>query len=473
MRRLVPRTLRGQLVLMILATFVLVQGVSLWLFVDERRLAVRAALGLEAAGRAANVVRLIEATPPALHDDILKAADSPQVRFAIAEAPSVSHVQHDMGGRVARRLQRLLGDEQREIRVELHQLEGAYPPPAGSMRAQMPADMRRLHDQMMGDALTPVEMRLAIALGDGRWLNVTTRFHRPPIQWPWVSIATFAVATVLISLGVWLVLSRLTGPLRRLAQAAEGLGRGEEVAALPTDGPEELTRLTRAFNDMQARLSRFISERTRLLAALGHDLRSPLTALRVRAEMVEDDETRTRLIAIVAEMQEMVESTLSFARGMVTSEAMSEVDLAAFLSDLAGELRATHPDGPAPSLDIPPGLRLRVKPVALRRALRNLVENALRYGGAAHVTARADGGGDGGQVRITITDNGPGIPEADLERVFDPFVRVEGSRSKETGGTGLGLSIARTVIHAHGGEITLTNRPEGGLRVEVVLPRAP
>ncbi len=460
MGRRLPRTLRGQLVLVILATFVVVQGVSLWLFVDERGLAVRAALGLEAAGRAANVVRLLEAVPEALHGDILRAADSPLVRFSLSREPAINHLGHDMGGDFANRIRGLLDDPgPREIRVELHEVG------APDIYPDLPEDMRRMHQNMMGADLASVSMQLAIALGDGNWLNVRTRFHRPPIQWPWGSTLSFALTTLTIMAAVWFALSRLTGPLRTLADAADRLGRGETAADLPVEGPEELRRLTLAFNDMQARLTRFISERTRLLAALGHDLRSPLTAMRVRAEMVEDDETRERLDAIITEMQEMVEGTLSFARGMVTSEQTRAVALYDFLADLVGESVAIGGDV---TLSGTSGHMVRIKPVALRRAIRNVVENAVRYGRSADVTLS----GSGEVVRISVRDHGPGIPEADLARVFDPFVRVEKSRNLETGGTGLGLSIARTIIHAHGGEITLTNAPGGGLVVEVTLPRA-
>jgi len=323
----------------------------------------------------------------------------------------------------------------------------------------------RMHQKMMGINLASVEMRLAISMQDGRWLDVLTRFHRPPIQWPWVSFFSFALATLIIASAVWFALSRLTGPLRKLAVAVELLGRGQTVAPLPERGPEELHRLTDAFNDMQARLTRFVSERTRLLAALGHDLRSPLTAMRVRAEMVDDDETRERLVTIIEEMQEMVNSTLSFARGMVTAEDTRSVDLAAFLTELADDVADL---GGEITLSAPSGIDVQIKPVAMRRALRNVIENAIRYGQMAVVTARADKD----MARITITDKGDGIPEADLERVFDPFVRVEKSRNLETGGTGLGLSIARTVIHAHGGDITLSNIQDRGLLVDITLPLA-
>lgn len=458
--RPLPRTLRGQLVLVILATFLVVQGISLWLFVDERRLAVRAALGLEAASRAANVVRLLEATPADLRQDILMAASSPLARFQVAPEALVDHESHDMNGNVADQVRALLPpDPNRTIRVELHEVSPAGPGPG----ARPPMEMRQMHENMMTGNLSSMELRLSISLTGGGWLNVSTRFHRPPIQWPWGSVLSYALTTLAIMAVVWLTLSRLTGPLRRLSIAAERLGRGEAVEELPETGPEEVRRLTEAFNRMQARLTRFISERTRLLAALGHDLRSPLTAMRVRAEMVEDTETRERLTAIVTEMQEMVDSTLSFARGMVSDEETQSVALVPFLTQLAEEMSAL---GSGISVTTADDLHARIKPVAIRRALRNLLENAQRYAGGAELSLARDGD----MARICVRDRGPGIPDADLKRVLDPFVRVEKSRNKETGGTGLGLSIASTIIHAHGGEITLENAPGGGLVACVTLP---
>ncbi len=457
MRQLFPKSLRGQLVLMIFAIFVVVQSFNLWLFFDERSLAVRAALGLEAAGRAANVVRLLEAAPEELRPDILRAADSPLVRFTLASSASVNHsLQGD--GSVIRQIQRLLDDDEtREIRADVRQIR-----PLQAV-ANLPPGMSQMHGNFMRTKMASVEMQISIALRDGNWLNVLTRFHRPPIQWPWLSAGSFGLAALIIISVVWIALSRLTGPLRKLADSAESLGRGEAVSELHRQGPEELRRLTSAFNNMQARLTRFVSERTRLLAALGHDLRSPLTAMRVRVEMVEDTETRDRLIAIIAEMTEMVESTLSFAQGMVESEKSRSLDMYDFLHELISDMAIV---GSTVKLDARPGMRVRVKPVAMRRALRNVIENAIRYGQQADVKAEIIDNA----VKILISDNGEGIPEDDLERVFDPFVRIEKSRSLETGGTGLGLSIARTVIHAHGGEIKLSNSPQGGLEVEVLIP---
>ena len=457
--RYFPGSLRGQLVLLIVAALVIAQAFSFWLFVDERSLAVRAAQGLEAAGRAANVARLIDEAPPSLHESILRAAISPLVRFSIADRPEVDHLDHSDGGGIADRISALMGpDAPREIRVELHNLPATAPDMTG-----VPADMARMHRAMMGSALSAVEMRLSITLADGNWLNVSTRFQRPPLQWPWAQVVSFVTTAALILIAAcWFILTRITGPLTRLSAAAEDFGRGEPGAPLVTRGPSEVRHLTEAFNRMQSRLTRFISDRTRLLASLSHDLKSPLTAMRVRAEMVEDGEDRERLIASIDEMRDMVEATLSFARGMAESEPSEALDVAAFLGQLRTDMAADF------ALDAGSGLRARIRPRAMRRALRNVIENALRYGESAAVTAQSVGD----LIRITVTDHGPGIPETELERVFEPFYRIEKSRSRETGGTGLGLSIARTIVQAHGGTIALENRPGGGLAVRIDLPAA-
>ena len=198
----------------------------------------------------------------------------------------------------------------------------------------------------MGGTLSAVEMNLSIALSNDRWLNVGTRFERPPLQWPFYSMLTFILTAAIILITVfWFLISRFTGPLRRLVGAVDRLGRGEEIAELPAMGPSEVREITSTFNKMQDRLTRFVAERTRLLASLGHDLRSPLTAIRVRAELVDDEETRNSLVASVEEMQTMVEETLTFARGMSASEASQSVEFGYLLRDFEKQLAGLIPTG--------------------------------------------------------------------------------------------------------------------------------
>lgn len=453
------RGLRTQLVFLIVAALVVAQAISLWLFVDERSLAIRAALGFEAAGRAANVARLLEEAPPDLRASILRAANSPLVRFDLSDTPSVTEPDHHHAAPVEARVRALLGDSySRDIRVQLDDIETPVLP-----LPNLSPTMAEMHRSMMRSDIAAVELTLSIALSGGQWLNVGTRFERPPLQWPLFSTLTFALTAALILVTVcWFLVTRLTGPLRKLSGAAERLGRGEDAVPLPLVGPAEVEDLTRAFNLMQERLTRFVADRTRVLAAVGHDLRSPLTALRVRAEMVDDDETRESLIESIEEMQAMAEATLSFAEDLTGTEEPKTVDVETFLRNLASDM--PHP----PEIEGGPKLEARLRPVSFRRAVRNLAENALRYGGSAQIAWRTEDD----TLVIEICDKGPGIPPDKLERVFDPFFRLEDSRSLETGGHGLGLSIARSIVRAHGGEIHLANQQECGLSAVITIPLA-
>jgi len=459
MTRLRIGTLRAQLVLLILGALAIAQVVSLWLFADERSLAVRAALGFEAAGRAANVVRLLEEAPPDLSVSIVRAANSPLVRFDLAPSPSVTAPDHHHADYIETRVRTLLGDRfSRDIRVNLSETAvPLHPIP------NLSPEMAQMHQEMMRGRMQAVEMTLSIALSGGQWLNVDTRFERPPLQWPLSSFLAFGLtASLILVAAFWFVMTRLTGPLRNLSRAAEDLGRGDAGEPLPVAGPDEVRDLTRAFNRMQDRLTRFVADRTRILAAVSHDLRSPLTAMRFDAELVEDEETRESLVASIDEMQAMAEATLDFAEGLAGREASDVVDVSAWLETLADD-KATPFE-----MTGGPAMTVRIRPLALRRAVRNLVENATRYGGGATVGWHRAGD----DLVIEITDDGPGIPEEELDEVFAPFHRLEASRSLETGGHGLGLAIARAIVRGHGGDVRLKNRAEGGLKASIFIPLA-
>ncbi|MDM7458693.1 MAG: ATP-binding protein [Paracoccus sp. (in: a-proteobacteria)] len=445
MMRLVPRSLLGQLAGLILGAFLAAQVISAWWFADERGAAIRAAQRLETIERASAVAELLRTAPQASRESILAAANSRLVRFSIAETPLVAA---DGSGTQATD----------SLRTE----EVAVLPHRGEMRSP-PAPLARMHERMRNAGMAPVEFRISVLLYDGDWLNVAARFHRPDMQAPPAILGAMVLSLALILAALWLGLRRITTPLRQLALVADRMDLDGMPAEMPTGGPREVRALSDAFARMQARLAGMIADRTRMLAALGHDLRSPITALRLRADMVEDDETRERMTAILDEMQDMVETTLAFARGISTDQPTEEVDLADLIRDLAQELSETGPPITVKAA-VPVVAQLRRGP--MRRAIRNILENAQRYGNGAEVRL----GQAGAAAEILIDDHGPGIPAPDLDRVFDPFVRLETSRSRETGGIGLGLPIAREILRAHGGDIVLTARPEAGLRARITLP---
>jgi signal transduction histidine kinase len=256
---------------------------------------------------------------------------------------------------------------------------------------------------------------------------------------------------------------RIMRPLTALAEAADRIGRGEAVEPLTVTGPYEVARTVKAFNVMQHRLSRFVGDRLAMLAAISHDLRTPMTAARLRAEMIDDPEVKDAIVRSLTEMQYITETTLSFARDETTSEEPRMIDLASLVEAVTDDLAATGQNIAVAGND---PVHYRCRPALMRRALSNLISNATKYGKQAHVALHLTEK----QVCIMIDDQGPGVPPDQLENVFDPFARIEPSRSSETGGLGLGLSIARTIIRAHGGDVRLSNLAVG-LRAEVILPR--
>jgi two-component system, OmpR family, sensor kinase len=300
------------------------------------------------------------------------------------------------------------------------------------------------------------------------WLTVTTELL-PPAPWRSPGFATaFIVMMLLGGVVITLAVRQLLVPVKTLAAAAELFGRDVVNAKpLPEEGPIEIVTAARAFNTMAARIRRFVEDRTFLLTAIGHDLRTPITRLKLRAEYMEDDEQRAKMLADLDEMEAMVAATLAFGKDITTTEPVTRLDLASLLRTLVDEMADMDPDH-AGAVDYqgPDHMPVKARPLALKRALSNLITNAMKYGDAARVTLHAPAKG---VVRIDIDDDGPGIPAEEMERVFEPFRRLETSRNRETGGSGLGLSIARNIVRAHGGDIVLTNQAQG-LRVTVTLP---
>jgi len=311
---------------------------------------------------------------------------------------------------------------------------------------------------------------VSLRLPSGEWLNLSIML--PPPR-PWHSetfLIAFIAMTVAGGLLIWWAARRLTRPVRGLAAAAERLGRDVNAPPLPESGPSEVATAAHAFNTMAERIRRFVGDRTQMLAAIGHDLRTPITRLRLRAEFMDDDEQRRKMLADLDEMEAMVAATLAFARDDQATEPTVALDLAALCRTVLDEAADAHPElAEKISFEGPERLVVQARPVPMKRAISNLVNNALGYGAAARVTLTAPAA-PGQPLRLLVEDEGPGIPPSELEAVFQPFRRLEASRNRETGGTGLGLPIARNIIRGHGGDVVLRNRPGGGLAAVVTLP---
>jgi signal transduction histidine kinase len=269
------------------------------------------------------------------------------------------------------------------------------------------------------------------------------------------------MTAAIILIVVWVV-SHETRSLRRLAAAVEQLGRGQSAPGVPETGPSEVVALIHAFNTMQDRLTRFIHDRTRLLAAISHDLRTPLTSLRLKAELLDDSDVAEQMISTIEEMGAIVQSTLDFARADAAAEPSRNIDMTSLVDSLVEDMAALGMDV---VFEDSPRIDVECRPTAIRRAVRNLIENAIRYGVRARVRCRQSGR----SVFVEIDDEGPGIPEEDLVQVLKPFVRLDASRNAATGGVGLGLAISSDIVAAHGGDLVLTNL-QSGLRATLRIP---
>ncbi len=305
---------------------------------------------------------------------------------------------------------------------------------------------------------------VSLRLPDDSWINVSLfAATRPPASGRGTLVSTSLMAFGVILLSV-LIARWLTRPIRAVANAASALTPDGPISVVPEQGPREVRDLAVAFNEMQARIRDLIARRTQSLAAVSHDLRTPLTRLKLRIEDLGDQVIQDAMSADIDEMEQMIDATLSYLKGEETAEPLRRLDLGALLGTIIDHVRDA---GHKAEIKISHAVVVEGRLVGLRRAFSNLIGNALRFG--THVAVAAETHGT--SIQVTIDDDGPGIPEDLLAAVLEPFVRLEHSRNRETGGVGLGLTIAKTNIEAHGGTLSLSNRPEGGLRVSVTLPR--
>ena len=467
LRRLWPRGLTSRVALVLMVCLFVVQALSIAVYVGDRARATTKIFAHSAAERITAIVELMERTPPPRRRALLPAINSPTLWVELAPgrpktapgwrpAPEVErrvrdHL-HDLGPRPLE--VRVFGGWRRDWRGH-HRHDGD--------RAH---DRKHDHGPVAMPDLLPSRQKLAIHVGqsDGSWLAFTVSAEATSLRWAlqmafWILLS----GGFILLFAIWAA-RRVAKPLTRFAAAADRLGVDVNAPPLPETGAAELRKASRAFNRMQDRLRRFVEDRTLMLAAISHDLRTGLTRLKLRSEFIADAEQQKKALADLDEMEAMLDATLAFARDDAAKEPRRRFDLAALLQSLADE---QTDQGAQAAYDGPDHLPFEGRPTALKRAFANLVGNAVKYGGAAEIALTETGKG----LRITVADRGPGIPEEARERVFAPFFRLETSRSRETGGSGLGLAVARSIVRRHGGDIALALRPGGGLVVTVSLPR--
>jgi signal transduction histidine kinase len=472
--RALPSTLTGRVLLIIFAGLVVAHVASFAFFEIERARAIDRFAASDIAARIVDYARLPIPSPP---------RPGPRSRLRWQEVETLPPQPAEAAESRAvftSELRRLLTENFGEDPVawissrDAPRPEGPPPPRQTDpgTRPDRPPDAGPRPDRPPGGGFHPSGpggsdrsarlITVALKLPGGRNALAEAMLFQPSMQIPadaWVSVALIFIVTALFSI---LAVRLAVQPVRMLADAADRLSRNIDEAPLPEKGAIEIRAATRAFNRMQDRLRRHVNSRALAFAAMSHDMRTPLTRMRLRLESLSED-AKEKLGDDLREIEALARSVLEVTRSLSAEEAMVRVDIDVLLDRLVHDYAALGEriafKGSSKLLD--------ARPVALRRALGNLIDNALKYG--KDVSVEIEDSGD--RVGISVCDNGPGIPAEDLQKVVYPFYRVEGSRNRDTGGAGLGLAIAKDIVEGHGGELILQNRPDGGLRATIQLPR--
>ena len=437
-------TLTARMVLILLAGLMAAQGASLWLQSKERATVVAQARGLRFVDRVAEVVRAFESESVERRSGVIGRLQAADLRIALIPVDQVSRgTPH---GQIQSAISARLGGD-REIRSS-----------GGGMGMGGGGGMGG------GPARTNPTRAVDVRLNDGQWIRITASVEPAAPALPNDLIVQLLITLLTVAAVGILAVRQATRPLHQLAKAADALGQDLDTPPLAEHGSVETRRAAQAFNRMQSRIKRLIDERSRALAAVSHDLRTPLTRLRLRTELVGDEQLRDQMAADLDAMAAMIDSTLDYLRGLRESEPVCRIDINALLHSLVNDAAVL-------------GKKVQLQGVvlapyaghlsALRRALQNLIDNAIKYGHTARILVEDDTDA----LRIAVEDEGLGIPPEELTRVTEPFYRPDASRSHETGGVGLGLSNARDIALKHGGKLVLANRPQGGLSAMLVLPR--
>lgn len=452
MSRFLPKSLVGQMLLLMAAALLVAQLVNFAFILGEQQKLNLAQNEGPAVTRFVQAAGRVAAAPPQLRSISAAERPGPGASYLLSGQSLIDRHGLRRNVMVERHLAAALAEADVPVRALRASTLEAPPRPQGHHGPH------RMHD-------SPRIVLLSAQLSDGRWLD--GRFPIPGVD-RWLVhrllVATMVLYLLVLGAVLWIAI-RLARPLRALTAAAErfqGRTGGEPVEPR---GPADVRRAMEAFNAMNRRTLALFDEKDRMLGAIGHDMRTPLASLRIRAENMGPEDERAKLIATVEEMAATLEDILVLARTGRAREKVRPVDLAALADALVEEYRAL---GKPAAFEASPRAVLDVQPNLLRRALRNLIDNALLYAGQARVRVSEEKS----RIAIIVDDDGPGIDEARIAEAMEPFSRIEESRNRDSGGAGLGLAISRAVALAHGGELELTGRPEGGLSARILLPKA-
>ncbi len=463
-----PRSLTTQLLLLLMVVLVVSQLIILTIFHFDRQDLIYSARWQSLSQRINSIVDVFSVLPGEEYNTFVNAVSSPdiQVRFISEENIFAADIipggdrsaemlfrsiKEQLGGEYSIRVKRVLDQNQPtpEWIAEMGEMHSRH---HGSNRWNM-GRMGRLQDQFI----------VQLQLNNGRWLEFYSSTTELPLeQWP----LKLMLSTLVIIFSAWLLvillIRLLVKPLQDLGTAADAFGRNIETVAIKETGPDEIRRTAHAFNTMQERLKRYIADRSQILSAISHDLKTPVTRMRLRSEMLEDQTVRDKFCSDLDEMTAMIDETLEFMRGEESNEEVVSVDFNSFIEAIQADREEQGQNFVIKGKsEIPIVIRLR----SIKRCLNNLLDNAFRYGTEISVVLDDQSN----QLIVQVTDNGPGIPEDQLERVFEPFNQLNRARTRHEGGSGLGLGIARNIVRGHGGDLTLCN--SDGLVARITLPR--
>ena len=463
-----PKTLFGRMMLILIAGLLLAQIISAALLLKDRRDIIQDRFGLSLIQRIASVVTLMEEMPPEKREQMLTALSSSTFRVTLSDEPFETDNRFPASNHMIFLLQQAL-PEYDEVRVSVGEMPQGLRRHWGRWSAQpgmpmMEPPPRHNDVKPWRRAAPPIIATAQIKLHDGQWII----FHRPlpdeAIAWPFKLLGLLTILIISVILISFFAVRLATRPLTTLASAADSLGKNIDQPPLKETGPREVKQAAQAFNTMQDRLKRYIDDRNQVLAAVSHDLKTPITRLRLRTELLDDTELAGKIDADLQEMEQMVAASLDYLRGTDSKEKLVTVDINNLLESIQDDMQEMGWEMTLESTPIPP---LKGRPLGLKRCFSNLIENAVRYGDKAHVQFK----NRERQLQIIIADEGPVVSAEALENLFKPFHRGEQSRSKETGGTGLGLGIARNIARAHGGDVILRPGKTQGIEAIVTLPR--
>jgi signal transduction histidine kinase len=429
--KLWPSTLRARLFLILFAGLAIAYGLSFSILFIERYMSAKAVMLGTLENDLATSIAILDRLPAGERADWLDRLSRGNYRLVlgpgIAGVPEVS----GRGAEITDKIQEAVG-HRFPLRVE-----------------SIPGDVRRLQGH------------LALSDGSPLTIDVTPTGVMPIAEWlPYV----FAVQMALLVVCTWFAVRQAIRPLGDLAAAADALDPNRKGPPLSEAGPSEVAHAARAFNAMRDRIAHYLEERVQILAAISHDLQTPITRMRLRADMADDSPERDKLVHDLGEIERLVQDGIAYARSAHgNGEKVSRIDLASFIDSIAYDYQDT---GKAVTVAGVVQGTASTKPHALRRILSNFIDNAVKFAGAAEISVERRGEGD---IVITVLDRGPGIPEEMLGAAMQPFFRLEQSRNRETGGTGLGLAIAQQLAAALGGSVRLYNRAGGGLAAEVTI----